>query len=181
MPYDVAFLTNSCCRWTRDISLISSLVLFKFACNHERDLTDSLCTLSDYHVGVEVCCVVGFSTRVSLHLWAGGTFCIVVDWFCQVIILFAAAHDICSNNDLILWPQPGSDFPKELMIVPQCGLSNLVWQTSFQALLWRVLRVLFNCICDLNVVSVYFTCMHCCHWAHEMKKKTVFEGVRPVS
>lgn len=66
-----------------------------------------------------------FQQGVSSCLFAGGTFCIVVDWFCQVTNLFATSHDICSN-DLILWPQPGSNFSKELMIVPQCGLSNLV-------------------------------------------------------
>lgn len=150
----------------------------------DRVLTNSVCTAPFQIIMWELRPVMWseFQQGVSSYLWAGGTFCIAVDGFCQVIILFATSHDIFSN-DLIMLPQPGSDFPKELMIVPQCCVSNLVWQTSFQALLWRVLRVLFNCICDLNAVSVYFTCMHCCIESTKEKEKKQFLRVlgRPVN
>lgn len=55
--------------------------------------------------------MVRISTWFFITLQQDSTLCIAVKWVYQVINLLASSYD--------LWPQPGSDFPEELMIVPQ--------------------------------------------------------------
>ena len=59
------------------------------------------------------------ANKVFHHITTWYTLCVVVNWFYQVVNLLATSYDIAVMT-LILRPQPGTDFPEELMIVPQC-------------------------------------------------------------